>query len=138
MSNRLYGKKLMMEQRAREKHDFVRATPRHRPEDEDEEGNPTRVISDDDIDVSFFLCPSVEDQLNRPGSSLNGISIMHEITTSPYRAFVEGEPIGAYVKRKPWRAPKDVRPIGHYRQEAMLHLRHKNDLAMALILRKEL
>jgi len=137
MSNRQYGKVLMMEQRARERLDFVNPTPKCVPEIENEDGIAIREISDDDIDIASFLCPSVDDQLGRMGSSLTGLSIMREITSVPRRAFVEGEPIGAYVKRNPWKPPTDVRPIGHYRQEAMLHLRHKNDLTMKLILRKE-
>lgn len=57
-----------------------------------------------DLSVEHFLMPMVDQQLNTPGSSLTGYSIMEEIhedrVMGKLHPFVEGEPIGACNNRR--------------------------------------
>jgi hypothetical protein len=137
VSNRL-AKKLLMEQRGRELGHFGKPTPKREPLES--EGAPRECPIDTDIDR--FLCPSVDDQLGRPGSSLTGFSIMEEVSSCWPRTSMKGEPIGAYKKRD---VPKPATlkvareyycKRGRWKQEELMALRHKNDLAMGLIIRK--
>jgi len=92
-----------------------------------------------DVFGSAFLAPTVEEQMNTPGSSLTGRSIIEELTEDRMNGkvapFVSG-PIGAYV-RTPKKKPLTDRQVqqihNKWREQEraiMLALRAKNDAAM--------
>jgi hypothetical protein len=102
----------------------------------DDDAGPMPDLAPADVEVVHFLCPSIDEQLDKPGSSLTGRSIMEEITemylNKTLRPFVEGEPIGCIpsTKKKREKQPTEARArmiTGQRRQDAMLRLRVKND-----------
>lgn len=145
MSNRLVLK-LLKEQKERESHDFVQKTKKAPTLDgngrDGEPGIPE--LSMFDIEITHFLTPTVDDQLTRTGSSLDGRSIMEEISQSKRVPFVEGTPIGAYKKRPAPRRYTDAEVRDYWVkrrewvQEELTKLRHRNDLNMARVIRREL
>jgi len=102
---------------------------------------PMDELKPADVEIVRLLQPSLDDQLDRVGSSLTGESIMAELhvdrLAGRIKPFVEGEPIGAYKLRpEPKPAPELRTPerIASDKRQEMLALRAKNDRAMARLL----
>jgi len=134
---------MRLEQRRMERLDFAVKTPKHQPFDatgeggeEEEESSLVGDPGPTDIAMQNLLCPSIDDQLSRSGSSLTGFSIMEEIheakmlgTLQPH---VEGTMIGAIQSYS--RCPVDqlasCNEIMEGRRKEMLGLRARNDRAL--------
>ena len=95
-----------------------------------------------DVELLHFTMPTLDAQLNKPGSSLTGMSIMEEIQSDrmhgKLRPYTKVEPIGAYERREP---NSPARPVNtdpnnqaELNRKEMLVLRAANDRAMERVL----
>lgn len=148
------AKKLLTEARDYERTGgFDHKTPKRNPGDGDDEMWSDHQLQRDLESklLNLTLHPELEDQLNSAGSSLTGYSIMEELAWKRPRPFVEGEPIGAippgyarpqtYLRKKREKNGRmtvmaAMAITGTLRQRGLMELRHKNDLALARLLRE--
>jgi len=135
--------RLRVEKKQREAGDFGIPKTRTDTFDYSDDENDFTTIDEDmtaDVASEAFLCPSVDDQLSRPGSSLTGFSIMEELVqdrlAGKVKPFREGEAIGRIQNHKRGPAPMLRTPAELYaeRQRELNALREKNDATIARIL----
>jgi hypothetical protein len=129
-----------------EKQDYATKTPTVHNMHGGAEGEtlqfPDAQLGAADLAEQEFLCPSVDDQLSRPGSSLTGLSIMEEIVEANHmkrmKPFIEGQPIGKIQKWTTGPAPalKTNNEIMEDRRKETLRLRAKNDRALDRLLER--
>lgn len=93
--------KLLAEAREQERNSQSHKTPASHSswgDREEDDGLSTPELSQHDLDSERFLHPSIDEQLNSPGSSLTGLSIREELADEylmgKVAPFVEGTPIG--------------------------------------------
>jgi hypothetical protein len=141
---RAEAKRLRMESARMERLDFANKNVRHAGQHTDEGETlewPEAQLGPSDIAENDFLDPHIDDQLNRAGSSQNGVPIMEEIAemerNGTLRPFIEGEPIGRRQKfnRKPAPTLYTRNEIMEQERDAMLELRAKNDRNLAQLWR---
>jgi hypothetical protein len=126
------AQRLRAESARLERGDFAIKTPAYLYEDD----VSAELISEADIDADTFLCPVVDAQLSRGGSSLTGYSIMEEIEedmlNGKLRPFVEGEPIGVIKNwlREPAPMLKNEAELYNERQKELNELRAKNNASL--------